>query len=94
MPRTGRISALIWNDAGGLHGLWCASINDKGCSPIAVEWRGNKAILSGEFSRKGRAYAWRREFTFDGTRKFTQQLFQGEKGKELKLLLTASGERQ
>lgn len=88
-------SALIWrDDSGGLRGMWCASINDHGCTPLNVEWQGDKVVMSGEYTRKGHTYAWREEFNFDGAHKFTQQLFQGEKGKPLTLVQTVSGERQ
>jgi hypothetical protein len=78
-------TALIWWDgkAQKILGLWCASINDEGCSGFGVRWEGSDIIMAGEWSSQGEKLAWKEVFTFTGSNSFTQTLYIGPPGRDL-----------
>lgn len=78
-------TALIWWDgkAQRILGLWCADINDQGCSGFTVRWERSDIIMSGEWESQGKRLAWREVFVFAGPSSFTQTLYIGSPGRNL-----------
>jgi len=90
----GEISGLgvgWWDQqAQGYRAVWCDSENPSGCILMAhlAKWEGNQFILRDEFARNGKKFDFKEVFSEITPTSFTQTLYQGETGKELKRLLT------
>jgi len=91
---TGEISGLgiAWWDAKaqGYRALWCNSENPSGCILMAhlAKWEGDQFVLGDEFERNGKKFEFKEVISEITPTSFTQTLYQGEAGKELKRLLT------
>jgi hypothetical protein len=89
-----KISGLgvAWWDqtAQGYKTLWCDSENPNGCIMMAHlgKWEGDQWVLGDEFERDGKKFVFKEVFSAITPTSFTQTLYQGEAGKELKRLLT------
>lgn len=89
-----KISGLgvVWWDqtAQGYKTLWCSSKNANGCTMMAHlgKWEGDQWVLGHEFERDGKKFVFKEVFSAITLTSFTQTLYQGEAGKELKRLLT------
>jgi hypothetical protein len=81
-----------WRDkkARGYRALWCDSENPAGCILMAhlATWEGDQFVLHDEFERNGKKLNFKEVFSEVTPTSFTQTLYQGEAGKELKRLLT------
>ena len=82
--------------AKGYRTIWCDSENPDGCIVMAhlAKWDGNDFVLGDEFDRDGKRFVFREVFTDITPTSFTQTLYRGEAGKELKKLLTIHASRQ
>jgi hypothetical protein len=91
---TGEISGLgvgWWDEkAKGFRALWCDSENPNGCIMMAhlAKWEGNDFVLADESEKDGKKFLFKEVFSDITPTSFTQTLYQGEAGKELKKLLT------
>jgi hypothetical protein len=76
--------------AKGYRMIWCSSENRDGCIAMAhpAQWEGNDFVLADEFDRDGKKFVFKEVFSEITPTSFTQTLYQGEAGKELKKLLT------
>jgi hypothetical protein len=74
----------------GFRVLWCDSENPNGCIMMAhlAKWEGDQWVLGDEFQRDGKKFVFKEVFSEITPTSFTQTLYQGEAGKELKKLLT------
>ena len=83
---------LAWWDAkaGGYRTIWCDGENPAGCIVMAhlAKWQRDEFVLGDEFERNGKRFEFKEVFSEITPTSFTQTLYQGEKGKELKRLLT------
>jgi len=79
-------SAAIWWDekARKYSGIWCADINDEGCSGFDAKWDGNQLVLDGVWEQSGKRRAWHEVFVFATPTSCIQTLDVGEPGGELK----------
>jgi hypothetical protein len=91
---TGEISGLgvgWWDQqAHGYRAVWCDSENPSDCILMAhlAKWKGDQFVLRDEFERNGKKFDFKEVFSEITPTSFTQTLYQGERGKELKRLLT------
>jgi len=91
---SGGISGLgvgWWDQqAQGYRAVWCDSENPRGCIVMAylAKWEGDQFILRDEFERNGKKFNFKEGFSEITPTSFTQTLYQGEAGKDLKRLLT------
>ena len=91
---TGEISGLgigWWDEkAHGYKALWCDSQNLNGCILMAhlAKWEGDQFILRDEFEKNGKKFNFKEVFSEIAPASFTQTLYQGEAGKELRKLAT------
>jgi len=91
---TGEISGLgigWWDEkAHGYKALWCDSQNPNGCILMAhlAKWEGDQFILRDEFEKNGKKFNFKEVFSEITPASFTQTLYQGEAGKELRKLAT------
>jgi hypothetical protein len=96
---TGEISGLgvaWWDQKGrGYKAIWCDSENSTGCVLMAhlAKWEGDQFVLRDEFERNGKKFSFKEVFSEITPTSFTQTLYQGEAGKELKRLLTIHATR-
>lgn len=88
--------AAVWWDskAKKIRGVWCADFNDQGCTPFEVTWRGSDIEMAGEYDSKGRATAWRELFHVASPMTFTQTLYMGTRGEELKKVSSIVAEKK
>jgi hypothetical protein len=80
-----------WDDkAKGYRAVWCDGENPSGCILMAhlAKWEGDQFVLSDESERNGRKFEFKEVFSEITPSSFTQTLYHGEAGKELKRLLT------
>jgi hypothetical protein len=87
--------ATIWWDA-AIHrysGSWCADFTDEGCTPFDAEWHGSTIELRGTYSVHGKHFRWRELFEISSHDSFTQTLYIGADGEELRLRTSAHGTR-
>jgi len=95
----GEISGLgvsWWDEkARGFRALWCDSNNPNGCIMMAhlAKWEGDQWVLGDEFERSGKKFVFKEVFSEITPTSFTQTLYQGEAGKELKRFLTIHATR-
>ena len=91
---TGEISGLgigWWDEkAHGYKALWCDSQNLNGCILMAhfAKWEGDQFVLRDEFEKNGKKFNFKEVFSEITPASFTQTLYQGEAGKELRKLAT------
>jgi hypothetical protein len=88
--------AAIWWDSKAKknRGVWCAEFNDQGCTPFEVAWRASDIVMTGQYDSKGRAMAWKEVFHITSPTTFTQILYIGTPGEELKKVSTIVAERK
>ena len=83
---------VAWWDqtAQGYKVLWCNSKNQSGCILMAhvARWEGDQWVLGDEIERDGKKFVFKEVFSEITPTSFTQTLYQGEAGKELKRILT------
>jgi hypothetical protein len=80
-----------WDQAAqGYKALWCDSENPSGCILMAhlAKWEGDQWVLGDEFVRDGKKFVFKEVFSEITPTSFTQTLYQGQAGKELKRILT------
>lgn len=84
--------ALAWWDeaAHGYRAVWCSSDNPAGCGVMAglARFDGADFVLTDEFDMMGKKMAFREVFSDITTMSFTQTLYQGEAGTDLKRIMT------
>jgi len=91
---TGEISGLgigWWDEkAHGYKALWCDSQNPNGCILMAhlAKWERDQFILRDEFEKNGKKFNFKEVLSEITPASFTQTLYQGEAGKELRKLAT------
>jgi hypothetical protein len=88
--------AAVWRDgkAKKVRGIWCADFNDQGCTPFEVTSRGSDIEMAGEYEGKGKPTAWKEVFHVTSPTSFTQILYMGTLGGELKKVSTIVAERK
>jgi hypothetical protein len=88
--------AAVWWDgrAKKICGIWCADFNDQGCTPFEVTWHGSDIEMTGEYESKGKSTAWKEIFHVTSAATFTQILYMGTPGEELKKVSTIVAERK
>ena len=88
--------AVVWwdNKAKKIRGVWCADFNDQGCTPLEVRWRGSDIEMVGEYDGRGKATAWKEVFHMTSPTSFTQILYMGTPGGELKKVSTIVAEKK
>jgi imidazolonepropionase-like amidohydrolase/ketosteroid isomerase-like protein len=78
-------AALWWNPkAHKYEGIWCAEINDEGCSRFDATLKDNQVEMTGEWEQKGHRRTWREVFARPDQSSSIQTLDIGEPGAELK----------
>src|SRR5438874_4998994 len=96
---SGEISGLSvtwWDEkAQGYKALWCASNKPSGCVMMAkvAKWEGSDFVLGDEFEKNGKKFVFKEVISEITSASFTQTIYQGEAGKELKRLLTIHATR-
>ena len=84
--------AVIWWDtqAQGYRVIWCGSANPRGCVVMSklAHWEGDQFVVGDEFERDGRKVVYREVFSDLTPDSFTQTIYEGESGGELKRTLT------
>jgi hypothetical protein len=88
--------AAVWRDGKTkkVRGIWCADFNDQGCTPFEVTSRGSDIEMKGEYDSKGKSTAWKEIFHIISVTTFTQTLYMGAPGEELKKVSTIVAERK
>jgi hypothetical protein len=78
-------AAVWWNrKTQRYQGIWCAEINDEGCSGFDASVDGSRGVLTGEWEQNGHRQAWREVFSQPDQDSSIQTLEIGEPGRELK----------
>jgi hypothetical protein len=88
--------AAVWWDskAKKIRGVWCADFNEQGCTPFEVTWRGDDIEMVGEYEARGKKVAWKEIFHVTSPRGFTQVLYMGTPGEELKKVSTITADKK
>jgi hypothetical protein len=88
--------AAIWWDgkAKKVRDIWCVDFNDQGCTPFEVSSRGSDIAMTGEYDSKGKSTASKEIFQVTSATTFTQTLYMGTPGEELKKVSTIIAERK
>ena len=88
--------AAVWRDreAKKVRGIWCADFNDQGCTPFEVTSRDSDIEMTGQYSSKGKSTMWKEIFHITSATAFTQTLYMGAPGGELKKVSTTVAERE
>jgi uncharacterized protein (TIGR02246 family) len=85
------LSVTWWDEsAKGFRAIWCDDSLPAGCTVMAklANWDGNQFVLGDEFERNGKKFIFK-ETVFDITpNSWSQALYEGEAGSELKRLVT------
>jgi hypothetical protein len=83
---------LIWweTQAQGYRVIWCGSANPRGCVVMSklASWENDEFVVRDEFERAGRKVVYREVFSGFTPDSFTQTIYEGESGGELKRTLT------
>jgi len=83
---------VIWWDiqAQGYRVIWCGSANPRGCVVMSklAHWEGGEFVVGDEFERDGGRVVYREVFSDLTPDSFTQTIYEGESGGELKRTLT------
>ena len=85
------LSVTWWDQkAQGYRALWCVNTNPGGCTVMAslAKWQGGEFILGNEFERNGQKFTFKEVISDIAPDSFTQTLYQGVAGGELKRLMT------
>lgn len=96
---TGEASGLglAWWDekAKGYRAVWCDSSDPGGCVVMSrlANWEGDQFVLGDEFERMGKRFSFKEVFSDLTPTSFTQTLYQGEPGGELKAFMTIRATR-
>lgn len=78
-------AAVWWNrKAQKYQGIWCADINDEGCSGFDAQIESNRVTMTGEWEQNGHRRTWREIFSRPDQNSSIQTLYIGEPGRELK----------
>ena len=77
-----------------VRGIWCADFNDQGCTPFEVTSRGSDIEMTGEYESKGKSTRWKEIFDVTSATTFTQTLYLGTPGGELKKVSTIVAEKK
>jgi hypothetical protein len=88
--------AAVWWDgkARKVHGIWCADFNDQACTPFEVTSRDSDIEMKGEYYSSGKSIAWKEVFHITSATTFTQTLYMGAPGEELKEVSTIVADRK
>ncbi len=88
---------LIWWDiqAQGYRVIWSGSANPRGCVVMSklAHWEGDQFVIGDEFERDGRKVRYREVFSEFTSDSFTQIIYEGESGAEVKRILTIHAAR-
>ena len=83
---------VIWWDtqAQGYRVVWCGSANPRGCVVMSklAHWESDQFVVGDEFERDGRKVVYREVFSDFTPDSFTQTIYEGESGGELRRKLT------
>lgn len=83
---------VIWWDsqAQGYRVIWCGSANPRGCVVMSklAHWEDDQFVVGDEFERDGKKVVYREVFSDFTPDSFTQTIYEGESGGELKRTLT------
>jgi hypothetical protein len=83
---------LAWWDekAQGYRAVWCVNSNPGGCIVMArlANWEGGQFVLGDESERMGKKMSFKEVLSDITPASFTQTLYQGESGAELKRFMT------
>lgn len=96
----GEISGLgvAWWDkeAGRFQVTWCDSTNSSACSAMkkGARWEGNAVVAENEWEDAGKHFVFKEVFSNLAENSFTQTLYQGEAGSDLKRLATIVATRK
>jgi len=85
------LSVTWWDEiAKGYWALWCADSLPTGCTVMArlAKWEGNQLVLGDEFASGGKKFTFKETVSDITPKTYTQTLYQGESGSELKRLMT------
>ena len=85
-----------WDDAAqGYKAVWCDSDNPAGCGVMAhaARFEGANFVLTDEFDAMGKKLAFKEVFSDITTMSFTQTLYEGAVGSELKRVMTIKATR-
>lgn len=76
--------------------MWCASGNAQGCIAMkdGAKWEGKQVVATDESESAGKKIVFKEIFTDITENSFTQTLYQGEVGGDLKRLLTITATRE
>jgi hypothetical protein len=76
--------------------MWCNSSNPAGCIVMkhGAKWEGNQVVAEDESEIAGRKFRFKEAFADITENSFTQTLYQGELGSDLKRLLTITATRK
>jgi hypothetical protein len=97
---SGEVSGLgtVWWDekARGYRALWCSNRIPSGCVVMArlANWEGDRFVLGDEWESGGRRISFKEVFSDINPASYTQTLFQGETGTELKAILVIRARRE
>ena len=88
--------AAVWRDgkAKKVLGIWCADFNDQGCTPFEVTSRDSDIEMKGEYDSKRKSTVWKEIFHITSATTFTQTLYMGTPGEELKKVSTIVAEKK
>ena len=82
------LAVFWWDDSvGGYRTIWCDSTNPGGCISFknAARWDGEQLVLAEDYEINGKKFTFREVFDGITSTGFTQTLYGGESGKELKV---------
>ena len=76
--------------------MWCASSNPQGCIAMkhGAKWEGNQVVAIDETESAGKKFMFKEVFEDITQNSFTQTLYQGDLGSDLKRLLTITAARK
>lgn len=88
---------IIWWDAPtqGYRVVWCGAANPRGCVVMSkpAKWEGGAFVVQDEFERDGGHAVYREVFSDIAPDSFTQTVFEGKSGTELKPKVTIHATR-
>jgi hypothetical protein len=85
-----------WDEkAQGYRAVWCDSTNPGGCVVMShvAHWEGDQFVLTDESERMGKRFFFKEVFSDITPTSFTQTLYHGESGVELKAFMTIRATR-
>jgi len=89
---------IIWwdNQAQGYRVTWCGSANPRGCVVMSklAGWEGGQFVIRDEFERDHKTIVYREVFSDLTPVSFTQTVYEGESGGELKRRTTIRAARK